>query len=72
MNAESKFDRITRFLADMGVSMHVVDWLRSKGHDVLHLRDEGLQRLPNGKIFWKAKREDRVDAASQGSQTRWS
>jgi len=49
-----------RFLADMGVSMRVVDWLRSKGHDVLHLRDEGLQRLPNGKILRKAKREDRV------------
>jgi len=49
-----------RFLADMGVSMRVVDWLRSKGHDVLHLRDEGLQRLANGKIFQKAKQEDRV------------
>jgi predicted nuclease of predicted toxin-antitoxin system len=49
-----------RFLADMGVSMRVVDWLRSEGHDVLHLRDQGLQRLPNGTIFRKAKREERI------------
>lgn len=49
-----------RFLADMGVSMRVVDWLRSAGHEVVHLRDEGLQRLPNGEVFTKALREGRV------------
>jgi predicted nuclease of predicted toxin-antitoxin system len=49
-----------RFLADMGVSQQVVDWLRTKGHDAVHLRDEGLQRLPNGEIFQKAGREQRV------------
>jgi hypothetical protein len=32
-----------RFLADMGVSMRVVEWLRASGHDAIHLRDEGLQ-----------------------------
>ena len=36
-----------RFLADMGVSPRVVDWLRAQGHDARHLREEGLQRLPN-------------------------
>jgi predicted nuclease of predicted toxin-antitoxin system len=49
-----------RFLADMGVSHQVVEWLRTKGHEAVHLRDEGLQRLPNGEIFQKAGREQRI------------
>ena len=49
-----------RLLADMGVDVRVVDWLRSQGHDATHLRDEGLQRLPNGEIFVKADAESRV------------
>lgn len=49
-----------RFLADMGVSLRVVDWLRIEGHEVVHLRDEGLQRLPNGNIFAKAAQERRI------------
>jgi len=49
-----------RFLADMGVSLRVVEWLRREGHDTVHLRDEGLQRLPNGDIFAKADAERRV------------
>ena len=49
-----------RFLADMGVSLRVVEWLRSSGHDAIHLRDEGLQKLPNGEIFQKAIREERI------------
>jgi predicted nuclease of predicted toxin-antitoxin system len=49
-----------RFLADMGVSDRVVRWLRSASHDVVHLRDRGLQRLPNGQIFLLAEQEQRV------------
>jgi predicted nuclease of predicted toxin-antitoxin system len=49
-----------RFLADMGVSRQVVEWLRAHGHDAVHLRDEGLHRLPNGEIFQKAAREQRI------------
>src|SRR5690349_18245192 len=49
-----------RFLADMGVSQRVGEWLRANGHDAVHLRDEGLQRLPNGEIFQKASREQRI------------
>lgn len=49
-----------RLLADMGVGVHVLHWLRSQGHDATHLRDEGLQRLPNGEIFKKAIVESRV------------
>jgi len=49
-----------RFLADMGVSVRVVEWLRARGHDVVHLREEGLQRLQNGVIFEKAGTEGRI------------
>ena len=49
-----------RFLADMGVSHRTVAWLRDAGHDAVHLRDQGLQRLPNGEIFAKAVAEGRV------------
>ncbi len=49
-----------RFLADMGVSQGVVDWLRSEGHDATHLREEGLHRMPNGEIFEKAAKEGRI------------
>jgi len=49
-----------RFLCDMGVSLKVVQWLRKQGHEVTHLRDEGLQTLPNGEIFSKALSEKRV------------
>jgi predicted nuclease of predicted toxin-antitoxin system len=44
----------------MGVSMTVVSWLHQEGHDAVHLRDEGLHRLENGKIFAKAASEGRI------------
>jgi predicted nuclease of predicted toxin-antitoxin system len=40
-----------RFLADMGVATRIVEWLRTKGHDVMHLREEGLHRLSDEEIF---------------------
>lgn len=49
-----------KFLADMGVSVRVVEWLRAGGHDAVHLREQGLQRLPNGAIFEKADTEARI------------
>jgi predicted nuclease of predicted toxin-antitoxin system len=49
-----------RFLADMGIGTRIVQWLRDKGHDVTHLSEEGLQRLPNGEIFNKGIAENRV------------
>lgn len=49
-----------RFLADMGVDVRVVEWLRQQAHDAKHLRDEGLQRSPDGEIFAKAVAESRV------------
>jgi predicted nuclease of predicted toxin-antitoxin system len=49
-----------KFLADMGISLFTVAWLRSSGYDAIHLRDEGLQRLPDSKILIKARQEERV------------
>ena len=49
-----------RFLADMGVAIGVVNWLRQNGHDAKHLREEGLHRIPNGEIFAKAISENRI------------
>jgi len=43
-----------RFIADMCMDVRVVTWLNAQGHDATHLRDQGLQRLPNGAIFDKA------------------
>ena len=49
-----------RFLADRCVDVRIVKWLLQNGHDATHLRDQGLQRMPNGEIFEKAIREDRI------------
>ena len=49
-----------RFLADMGVAWRIVEWLRADGHDAVHLREQGLQRMPNGDIFAKAASEKRI------------
>ena len=49
-----------KFLADMGVDVRVVAWLREQGHDAVHLRDEGLSRMPDGGVFAKALSEGRT------------
>jgi predicted nuclease of predicted toxin-antitoxin system len=49
-----------QFLADMGVDVHVVEWLRRRGHDAVHLRDEGLHRALDEQVFAKALAEDRI------------
>lgn len=49
-----------RFLADMGVDVRVVEWLRRHGHDAVHLREEGLHRAPDEQVFSKALAEDRI------------
>jgi predicted nuclease of predicted toxin-antitoxin system len=48
------------FLADMGISLRTVEWLRELGHDVLHLRDRGLQKLPDDEILALALVEQRI------------
>jgi predicted nuclease of predicted toxin-antitoxin system len=42
------------------MDVRVVSWLNSQGHDAIHLRDQGLQRLPNGGVFEKAIADSRV------------
>jgi predicted nuclease of predicted toxin-antitoxin system len=49
-----------RFLADMGVSYSVVLHLRSQNHDVVHLREVGLQRLADRDILSRAADEQRI------------
>ena len=48
------------FLADMGISPRVVEELRQKGYDAVHLLDEGLNRMTDGEILEKARQENRV------------
>ncbi|MDR4507890.1 MAG: DUF5615 family PIN-like protein [Candidatus Brocadiaceae bacterium] len=49
-----------KFLADMGVALRIVQWLREKGHDAIHLREQNLHRLPDIEIFEKAYAENRI------------
>ena len=49
-----------RFLVDACVDIGVDRWLREQGHESIHLRDQGLQELPDGEIFSKADSENRV------------
>jgi predicted nuclease of predicted toxin-antitoxin system len=49
-----------KFLADMGLARKTVAFLRARGHDAIHLRDEGLQRLGDDRIVEKALDEGRV------------
>jgi predicted nuclease of predicted toxin-antitoxin system len=49
-----------KFLADMGVSWRLVQWLRGAGHDAVHLRERNWHRLENGAIFERAAEERRV------------
>ncbi len=44
----------------MGIGGSVVRWLRASDHDVVHLSDEGLEKLPDSKIFEKACAEERI------------
>ena len=49
-----------KFLADMGISPRVVEDLRQKGHDAIHLAEQGLAQMLDGDILQKAIQEERV------------
>ncbi|MBO3458920.1 DUF5615 family PIN-like protein [Aetokthonos hydrillicola Thurmond2011] len=49
-----------KFLADMGISLRTVAWLRNTGYDVVHLREQGLQRLSDEEILVKSRTEARI------------
>lgn len=48
------------FLADMGVLMTTVSALRQLGHNVVHLREQGLIRMEDPGIVAKARSEGRI------------
>jgi predicted nuclease of predicted toxin-antitoxin system len=49
-----------RFLADMGISPHTVNFLQGLGYDAVHLHAQGLDRLQDPDILEKARDEGRV------------
>jgi len=49
-----------KFLLDMGLARSTADFLRQQGHDAVHLREQGLQRLDDQGIVDKARLEGRV------------
>ncbi|RME49297.1 MAG: hypothetical protein D6796_05125 [Caldilineae bacterium] len=49
-----------KFLLDMGVGQSTAAFLRDRGHDAVHLRERGLQRLPDEEIIEEAQKEGRI------------
>lgn len=49
-----------RFVLDMGIARSSGEFLGSAGHDAVHLRDLGLERLSDEGIVAKAQAERRV------------
>jgi len=49
-----------KFLADMNMSMSTVQYLRSNGHDTIHLREQGLERAADTVVLQKAREEGRI------------
>lgn len=49
-----------KFLGDMGISQSTVAFLRDKGFDAVHLREQNLQRLPDSEIIQKGHAEGRI------------
>ncbi len=49
-----------KFLLDMGLAQSTARFLRRHGHDALHLRDQGLQKLEDEVIIQKARAEGSV------------
>ena len=42
-----------KLLLDMGLAQSTAIFLRTAGYDAVHLREEGLQRLPDEQIMPK-------------------
>jgi predicted nuclease of predicted toxin-antitoxin system len=49
-----------KFVADAGISPRTVSFLREQGHDVVHVRDIGMQRAKDEEILELARAQDRV------------
>jgi len=44
----------------MGIAQSTGRYLTSRGHDVVHLSEQGLERLPDDRVVAKAKDEERI------------
>ncbi len=49
-----------RFLLDMNLPPAMADWLRSSGHDAVHIREIGLAHLPDREVFTRAAEDGRI------------
>jgi predicted nuclease of predicted toxin-antitoxin system len=49
-----------KFLADMGISKKTILFLRSQGHDAVHLTEQAMQKAQDPIILLKARQENRV------------
>ena len=49
-----------RFLLDMNLPPAMADWLRSGGHDAVHVREIGLAHLPDREVFARAAEDGRI------------
>ena len=49
-----------RFLLDMGIAQSTGSFLKSRDHDVVHLSEQGLERLSDDRIVAKAQEEERT------------
>ncbi len=49
-----------KFLLDMGIPQSTAAFLQSQRYNAVHLRDQGLQRLPDDEIIEKARQEERI------------
>ena len=49
-----------KFLGDMGIPPRLVEELRHRGHDAVHLQEQGLGTMPDPEILRKAREEKRI------------
>lgn len=49
-----------KLLLDMGLARRTACFLRSRGHDAVHLREQSLQRLTDEDVIAKGRLEGRV------------
>src|SRR5207237_9693712 len=49
-----------RLLLARNLPPSVANWLRSEGHDALHVRDVGLSGAPDSEIFARAAADGRI------------
>ncbi len=49
-----------KFLLDMQISPRIGLWLKSIGHDAIHVRDCGMAKAPDSEILKRAAQEGRI------------